>query len=138
MSASSCQFQQVLEYGAEGWLWALFGLSHRLALEARHSHSRWVRDGLAAAAALVYTPKEILDHGFGGAEGALLVGLIAALALALTLFRRADLSQQPPEPLAAVLRFCGRYSLEIAATLLAMLITAYAIEDRNAEDDTEG
>jgi len=45
---------------------------------------------------------------------------------------------QPPEPLAAVLRFCGRYSLEIyAATLLALQITAYAIEDRNAEDETE-
>ena len=38
-----------------------------------------------------------------------------------------------------MLRFCGRYSLEIyAATFLAMQITAYAIEDRNAEDDTEG
>jgi hypothetical protein len=37
-----------------------------------------------------------------------------------------------------VLRFCGRYSLEIyAATLLAMQITAYAIEDPNAEDETE-
>jgi hypothetical protein len=61
-----------------------------------------------------------------------------ALALALALFRRADLSQQPPEPLAAVLRFCGRYSLEIyAATLLAMQLTAYAIDHRNAEDETE-
>ena len=110
-----------------------------LALEAQHPHSRWTRDGLAAAAALVYTAKEILDHGFDGAESAVLAGLIAALTLALTLFRRADLSWQPPEALAAVLRFCGRYSLEIyAATLLAMQITAYAIEDRNAEDDTEG
>ena len=45
---------------------------------------------------------------------------------------------QPPEPLATVLRFCGRYSLEIyAATLLAMQITAYAIEDPNAEDEIE-
>jgi hypothetical protein len=131
-------FQQIMEYGAEGWLWALFGLSHRLALEAQHPHSRWTRDGFAAAAALVYTVKEILDHGFDGAEGAALAGLTAALTLALTLFRRADLSWQPPEPLAAVLRFCGHYSLEIyAATLLAMQITAYAIEDRNAEDDTE-
>ena len=34
-------FQQILEYGAEGWLWALFGLSHRLALEAQHP----IRDG---------------------------------------------------------------------------------------------
>ncbi len=132
-------FQQVMEYGAEGWLWALFGLSHRLALEAQHPHSRWVRNGLGAAAALVYTGKEILDHGFDSAEGALLAGLIAALALALALFRRADLSRQSPEPLAAVLRFCGRYSLEIyAATLLAMQITTYAIDDRNADDEKEG
>ena len=132
-------FQQIMEYGAEGWLWALFGLSHRLALEAQHPYSRWVRNGLAAAAALVYTAKEILDHSFDGAEGAALAGLIAALSLALALFRRADLSRQPPEPLAVVLRFCGRYSLEIyAATLLAMQATAYAIEDRTAEDETEG
>ena len=82
-------FQQILEYGAEGWLWALFGLSHRLALQAQHP--QWVRDGLAAAAALVYTAKEILDHGFDGAESAVLAGLIAALTLALALFRRADL-----------------------------------------------
>ena len=69
----------------------------------------------------------------------MLAGLIAALTLALTLFRRADLSWQPPEPLAAVLRFCGRYSLEIyAATLIAIQITAYAMEDLNAEDETEG
>ena len=121
-------FQQILEYGAEGWLWALFGLSHRLALQAQHP--QWVRDGLAAAAALVYTAKEILDHGFDGAESAVLAGLIAALTLALALFRRADLSWQPPEPLAAVLRFCGRYSLETyAATVLAMQITAYVIDE---------
>jgi hypothetical protein len=131
-------FQQVLEYGAEGWLWALFGLSHRLALEGRHAHSGWVRNALAAAVATVYTVKEILDHGFDGAQGAALALLIAALALALTRFRRADLGRQPPEPLAAALRFCGRYSLEIyAVTLLAMQITAYAIEDREAEDETE-
>ena len=132
-------FQQIMEYGAEGWLWALFGLSHRLAFEAQHPHSRWTRDGLAAAAALVYTAKEILDHGFEGAESSVLAGLIAVLTLALTLFRRTDLSWQPPEALAAVLRFSGRYSLEIyAATLLAMQITAYAIEDPNAEDEIEG
>src|SRR3954453_6278860 len=131
-------FQQILEYGAEGWLWALFGLSHRLALEVRHPHSRWARGGVAAAAALVYTAKEILDHGFDGAESAALAGLIAALTLGLALFRRANLSWQPPTPLAAVLRFCGRFSLEIyAATLLAMQIAAYAIEDPNAEDETE-
>src|SRR3954447_4227876 len=131
-------FQQVMEYGAEGWLWALFGLSHRLALEAQHPHSRWARDGLAAAVAVVYRAKEILDHGFDGAESVALAGLIAALTLALALFRRANLTWQPPTPLAAVLRFCGRYSLEIyAVTLLAMQLTAYAIEDPNAEGETE-
>jgi hypothetical protein len=65
----------------------------------------WSRKSLlAAAAALVYTAKEVVDHGFDGAESAVLAGLIAALTLALTFFRRADLSWQPPEPLAAVLR----------------------------------
>jgi len=118
-------------------------LGHR-AREDQSQHPDQLRlcpppPAIAAAAALVYTAKEILDHGFDGAESAVLAGLIAALTLALTLFRRADLSWQPPEPLATVLRFCGRYSLEIyAATLLAMQITAYAIEDPNAEDETEG
>src|SRR6186713_2627984 len=36
-------FQQILEYGAEGWLWALFGLSHR----SRSKRSTPIRDGRA-------------------------------------------------------------------------------------------
>ena len=62
-------FQQIMEYGAEGWLWALFGLSHRLAFEAQHPHSRWTRDGLAAAAALVSKPRRSSATDFDGSPG---------------------------------------------------------------------
>src|SRR4051812_11868676 len=64
-------FQQILEYGAEGWLWALFGLSHRLALEAQHPHSRWTRDDVSFVRVSDLGPKDkhgLLRRVFGAAH----------------------------------------------------------------------
>jgi peptidoglycan/LPS O-acetylase OafA/YrhL len=127
---------QVLEYGAEGWLWALFGLSHRLALEQGTARAVLTRNLLAGLAAGVYAVTEVADHGLGAAPALVLVGLLAALAAALVRFRRAELTGQPPRPLAALARFCGRRSLEIyAISLLVMQISAYAVE--TSEDDED-
>jgi hypothetical protein len=124
-----------LEYGTEGWLWALFGLSHRLALENRDAQALWTRNGVGLAAGLAYIVREIHDYGFGTLQSAILIVLVAGLALVLFRFRRADLSPQPPEPLAALFRFCGRYSLEIyALSLFAMMVLAYGIEAWSGED----
>lgn len=115
----------VMEYGAEGWLWALFGLSHRLALQDPAPRALWTRNALAAVVALVYIATEIVDYDFGLATGAALALCVATLAAALVQFRRADLARQPPESAASVLRFAGRYSLEIyALTLFAFIAVA--------------
>jgi hypothetical protein len=112
---------EILEYGTEGWLWAFFGLAHRRALENPGPRIEWTRVGLAAMAALAYIPREIHDYAFGGVKSAVLVMLVGAIVLTLFRFRRIALAWQPPAPLAAALRFCGRHSLEIyGVTLLAM------------------
>ena len=117
--------QPVMEYGAEGWLWALFGLSHRLALESATPRALWTRNAFAGLVALVYMIAEIIDYEFRLTTGAALVLCVAALVAALVRFRRSDLRQQPPELAAALLRFTGRYSLEIyAITLFAFIIVA--------------
>jgi len=122
----------VLEYGGEGWLWALFGLSQRLLLEQGDGAARLRRNLLALAAGLAYIVRERLDFGFDPLQSILLVLLIAGLVLALMRFRRQDLAWQPPSPLKPVFTFTGRRTLEIyAVTLLAMQLLAYAI-DRTA------
>lgn len=116
----------VLEYGGGGWLWALFGLAHRLFLEGASDAAR--RNLLAAAAGLAYVVRERSDYGFDAVQSALLAVFIAVLVLCLTRFRRETLGWQPPPPLGALFSFVGRHTLEIyAATLLAMQLTAYAI-----------
>jgi TraX protein len=130
-------FQQIMEYGAEGWLWALFGLAHRLALDERHSHSRRVRNALALLVPVIYVAKEVVDFDFKAPAALVLGALIAAITALLVGFRRSDLRRQPPAGFAAALRFCGRYSLQIyAASLLVMQLCAYAIAQ--FEQDYDG
>lgn len=125
----------VLEYGAEGWLWALFGLAHRRSLENPDQKAILTRMGIGAATATAYVLREIHDYEFAGLEAAVLVVIVAALALLLARFRREPLAWRPPEPLAAVMRFCGRYSLEIyAISLLAMQLSAYGIAELSEDD----
>ena len=119
----------VLEYGGEGWLWAWLGLAHRLYLAEPREPSLWRRNLMALAAGGAYVVREISDYGFDWLQSALLAALIAGLVLALLRFRRTDLAWQPPPPLDALFAFAGRRSLEIyALTLLAMQLTAYAID----------
>ncbi|MFL5479807.1 MAG: hypothetical protein ACJ79X_12385, partial [Gemmatimonadaceae bacterium] len=132
-------FQQIMEYGAEGWLWALFGLAHRLALEGRHTHSRGVRNALGLVVPVVYVVKEVVDFDFKAPAAVVLGALIAAITALLVGFRRSDLRRQPPVALAAPLRFCGRYSLQIyAASLLVMQLSAYAIAQFEEDGDGNG
>jgi hypothetical protein len=116
----------VLEYGGGGWLWALFGLAHRLFVEGGGDAAR--RNLLAVAAGLAYVVRERSDYGFDAVQSALLAVFIAVLVLCLTRFRRETLGWQPPPPLGALFSFVGRHTLEIyAVTLLAMQVLAYAI-----------
>jgi TraX protein len=117
----------ILEYGGEGWLWALFGLSHRLLLERGGPHEFWRQYALALAAAGAYVVREISDYEFSLFQGLLLAVVIGRLVSLLIEFRRTDLEWQPPRPVSDVLIFAGRRSLEIyAGSLLIMQILAYA------------
>jgi hypothetical protein len=130
----------ILEYGGEGWLWALFGLSHRLFLEQGDEAAALRRNLLGAAAGAAYMVRERLDYGFDPLQSALLVLFVTGLVLALTGFRRTDLAWQPPSPLRPVFTFTGRCTLEIyAVTLLAMQLIAHAVSDAaaDAEDEEE-
>jgi hypothetical protein len=128
----------VLEYGGEGWLWALFGLSHRLFLEHGDGFSLWRRYALALAAAAAYIVREIHDYGFDTLQSAVLVAMIVAEVLVLLRFRREDLAWQPPSAVRPVFAFAGRRSLEIyALTLLAMQLLAFSIGGAAADDSAE-
>ncbi len=117
-----------LEYGTEGWLWAFFGLGHRLALAEGTRRALWTRNGIAAATGVAYIVREVHDYGFDGLQTAILVGLVTALCVALLRFRRADLPRQPPGFLAPLFHFCGRRSLEIyAISLFVSHGVAYAM-----------
>jgi hypothetical protein len=123
----------VLEYGGGGWLWALFGLSHRLLLEQGDRAARLRRDLLAAAAGLAYVVRERSDYGFDALQSALLATFVVLLVLSLVRFRRESLAWQPGPVLHALFTFVGRHTLEIyAVTLLAMQLTAFAIADASS------
>jgi hypothetical protein len=125
----------VLEYGGEGWLWALFGLAHRMFLESGDDFARVRRDLLGMAAGLAYVVRERSDYGFDLMQSALLVLFVFGLVLGLMRFRRTDLPWQPPAPLKPIFTFTGRRTLEIyAVTLLTMQLTAYAISSADAGD----
>ncbi len=126
----------VLEYGTEGWLWAILGLAHRLALERPEDRRRWIRGGIAVATGIAYGLREVHDYAFDGGQAALLGVIVLGLVVLLLRFRRGDLPWQPPEPLAGLFRFCGRHSLEIyAVSLFAMQVLAYGIDTFGEEDD---
>jgi len=123
----------VLEYGGEGWLWALFGLAHRMLLESGEEFARVRRNLLGMAAGLAYIVRERSDYGFDLVQSALLIVFVVGLVLGLMRFRRTDLSWQPPPPLKPVFTFTGRHTLEIyGVTLLAMQLVAYAIGSADA------
>jgi hypothetical protein len=129
----------VLEYGGEGWLWALFGLAHRLFLEQGEAAARWRRNFLGVTAGLVYIIRERSDYGFDTLQSTLLVLFVIGLVVCLMRFRRADLPWQPPPVLRPVFTFTGRRTLEIyAVTLLAMQLLAYALTGAAAGDGAAG
>jgi peptidoglycan/LPS O-acetylase OafA/YrhL len=117
----------LLEYGTEGWLWALFGLSHRVSRDGG-GQTAATSSALGILAAGTYILHEARDYAFDGIQAAILVVLVVALLITFLRFRRSDLPWQPGAPLAGIMRFCGRHSLEIYAfSLFAMELLAYAI-----------
>jgi peptidoglycan/LPS O-acetylase OafA/YrhL len=123
-----------LEYGAEGWLFAVLGLMHRRAIA--DGSLTMLRDLAGLIAFSLYAVVERQDYSFGPLNTALLVLGLAGIAMILRDFQRGDSIFQPPSGLRRALRFCGRHSLEIYAAqivLLAALGTLWSTDG----DDTE-
>ena len=129
----------IVDYGAEGWLWALFGLQHRMYTEGRSTpdaygtaqsstppaHALVESLGLmrllaCAIAAVVYVWQEQKEFAFSQTQLATVILGIGVLSTCLCLFRRGPSRVQPPEAIARALRFISRYTLVIYAIQLAV------------------
>ena len=130
--------EKIVDYGAEGWLWALFGLYQRMYVDGRSAADA---DGAAQSsappahamtenvsrmrllacfvAAVVYVWQEQREFSFPQIHFAAFILEVCVLSPSLCLFRRGPSRIQPPEAIAGALRFIGRRTLEIYAIQLA-------------------
>jgi hypothetical protein len=128
----------IVDYGAEGWLWALFGLCQRMFVDGRsttdegptaqssaaHSHASTESVGLMRllacfVAVVVYVWQEQREFSFSQIHFAAFILGLGILSVSLCLFVRGPSRIQPPESVAGALRFIGRHTLEIYAIQLA-------------------
>jgi len=128
----------IVDYGAEGWLWALFGLCQRLYVDGRSVTSagdtaeslvapaygsivttNLVRLLACIIAAVVYIWQEQEVFLFPQFQLAIVILGVGILSSGLCLFSRGPSRIQPPEPMVGFLRFTGRHTLEIYAIQLA-------------------
>lgn len=129
---------KMVDYGAEGWLWALFGLFQRMHVDGRSAASAdsvtqssappartFTENGdlmrllACLIAAMVYVWQEQREYAFSQPYFAVFILGVAVLATILYLFERRPSLMQPPEPYSQLLRFIGRHTLEIYAIQLA-------------------
>ena len=123
----------VVDYGAEGWLWALFGLSQRMYVDGRPAtdastirRANWITPNLylmrllaCIIAAVVYIWQEQLEFFFSQAQLTTVILGVGILSLSLCLFKRGPSRVQPPNPVATTLHFIGWHTLEIYVIQLA-------------------
>jgi hypothetical protein len=128
----------IVDYGAEGWLWALFGLQHRMYVDSRATADVYgaaqssaplalalakklalMRLLACVIAAVVYVWQEQKEFAFSQVQLAAVILGVGFLSACLCLFRRGPSRIQPPEAIAGALRFIGRHTLEIYAIQLA-------------------
>jgi hypothetical protein len=129
---------KIVDYGSEGWLWALFGLCQRLYIDgstvvdargaaqdsAPLGRTMTEKKGLmrllaCLVAAVAYVWQEQGEYSFPRFNFAAFILSIGALSVTLCLFQRGRSRIQPPEAVAGFLRFIGRHTLEIYAVELA-------------------
>ena len=131
---------KIADYGAEGWLWALFGLFQRMYVDGRSAaavggaaqssvppahamteNEKVSRMRLLACfvAAVVYVWQEQREFSFPRIQLAAFIIEVCVLSPSLCLFQRGPSRIQPPEAIAGPLRFIGRRTLEIYAVQLA-------------------
>jgi hypothetical protein len=129
---------KIVDYGAEGWLWALFGFYQRTYVDGRSNtdvdgaaqksaplpHAMTENVGLmrllaCLVAAVVYVWQEQREFSFSQIHFSVFILGVGVLSLSLCLFLRGPSRIQPPEPIAGALHFIGRRTLEIYAIQLA-------------------
>jgi hypothetical protein len=123
-----------VDYGAEGWLWALFGLCQCMYVESKtpseadstrqrqkEPERNWALMRLLAcsAAAVVYIWQEQMEFLFSQLQLSGVILGIGVLSMSLCVFGRGPSRIQPPEFIAGPLRFLGRHTLEIYVIQLA-------------------
>jgi peptidoglycan/LPS O-acetylase OafA/YrhL len=129
---------KIVDYGAEGWLWGLFGLCQRMYVDGRSvtdvdatapssappAHAMTANANLmrllaCLVAAVVYVWQEQREYSFPQIHFAVFILGVGVLSASLCAFQRGPSRIQPPEAIAGVLRFIGRRTLEIYAIQLA-------------------
>jgi hypothetical protein len=129
---------KIVDYGAEGWLWALFGLCQRQYVDglsavgnvgetqrssaftlAATETARLMRLVTCLVAALVFVWQEQEEFWFPAIHLAAFILGLGVLSISLCLFKRGESRIQPPEAISDVLRFVGRHTFEIYAIQLA-------------------
>jgi hypothetical protein len=129
---------RIVDYGSEGWLWALLGVCQRVYVDGRsdagantaapspsasvHALTKNValmRLLACLVAAVVYVWQEQREFSFPRLHLAVFILGLGVLSACLCLFRRGPSRIQPPEAMGGALRFIGRRTLEIYAIQLA-------------------
>jgi len=126
----------IVDYGSEGWLWALFGLCQRMYVDSRSAagvdgpaqssappvikeNAGLMRLLACLAAVVAYIWQEQSEYSFPPLQFAVFIFGIGVWSAGLCLFLRGPSRIQPPESMAGALRFIGRHTLEIYAIQLA-------------------
>jgi non-ribosomal peptide synthetase-like protein len=133
---------EIVDYGAEGWLWALFGLSQRRYVDdkpvsetARVATTRRNLGVMRLLACLIagaaYVWREQIEFSFPQLPFVVFILVLSVLSLRLCLFRRGLARVQPPKIVAGVLGFTARHTLVIYAIELAafQLIAMWIADD---------
>jgi hypothetical protein len=127
---------EIVDYGAEGWLWALFGLCQRIFVDMTTARDEATRESrsptrpiprdpalmrlLACIITVVnYVHQEQAEFAFPLLHLVVFIAGIGVLSATLCLFRRGPSRMQPPDFLAGPLLFVGRHTLELYAVQLA-------------------
>jgi hypothetical protein len=130
---------EVVEYGSEGWLWALFGLIQRNYVDAQSTPKKpWMDRGILSLslseqtclkvmritaiilAATVAIWQEQIEYLFAPVQLSILMAGMALLSGILWRFFRGPSRYQPSAVVAVMVRFVGRHTLEIYAIQLAV------------------
>jgi len=117
----------LVDYGAEGWLWALFGLCQRMFVDGSLSNGQgseltgqglklnWRMMRLLACliTAVIYVWQEQIEFEFSDYQLVVVAVGVGILTYVLSVFVRGPSRVQPSQAISHALRWLGRHTLEI-------------------------